>query len=130
MNEPPSTSSVAPSSDELPKAGAATDAAVQSGEDSVSDAEEQRLVPSDNESTESEECDDSGDENFTPYSEADDSDIELQSQESASSEHGGEEDIGIYLMDGDLRSQVTEIINADACENRCVEGKAEELEYL
>ncbi|KAG3068117.1 hypothetical protein PI125_g23487 [Phytophthora idaei] len=94
-DEPPPTAPVAPSSDELPEAGVATDAAVQSGEDSVSDAEEQRIVPSDNESAESEERDDSGDENFTRDSEADDSDAELQSQESASSEHGGEEDIGI-----------------------------------
>ncbi|ETI50758.1 hypothetical protein F443_05774 [Phytophthora nicotianae P1569] len=56
------------------------------------------------------ERDDSGDETFTADSETDGSEIELQSQESASSENGGEADIGIYLMDGDLRSQVTEII--------------------
>ncbi|EGZ29024.1 hypothetical protein PHYSODRAFT_436473, partial [Phytophthora sojae] len=76
--------------------------------------------------SESEVNEDSGDDDFTPDSEASPSDDEEPlTAESASSEAEDEEDIRIFLNDA-----MTEVIHADACENECVKGKARELEIL
>eukprot|EP00644_Phytophthora_capsici_P005658 jgi/Phyca11/98436/e_gw1.2.786.1 len=82
--------------------------------------------------SDSDELDDSGDEDFTPDSQASSDDEEPLTAESGGEDAGAgiDEDISIYLMDQDLRDQVTSVIEADVCENRCVEGKAKELELL
>ncbi|KAE8985300.1 hypothetical protein PF011_g20440 [Phytophthora fragariae] len=41
-----------------------------------------------------------------------------------------EEDISINLLDVDLQQCVTNLIRDDACERRCLQGKAGELEWL
>ncbi|ETP29610.1 hypothetical protein F442_21245 [Phytophthora nicotianae P10297] len=98
------------------------------GEDEGDDSNEgDRLVPS---ASESEECDDSGDESFTPDSEVADSDVESLSTASSSSGHQEEEDKSNFLFEGVLRARITEIINADSCEKHCVQGKARDLERL
>ncbi|ETI55712.1 hypothetical protein F443_01636 [Phytophthora nicotianae P1569] len=85
--------------------------------------------------SDSEKLDDSEDEDFTPDSQASSYDEEPLTAESADSGEEdtaaeGDEDIGIYLMDQDLRGQVTSILQADACGNRCVESKPKQLELL
>ncbi|ETP25521.1 hypothetical protein F441_01599 [Phytophthora nicotianae CJ01A1] len=85
--------------------------------------------------SDSEKLDDSEDEDFTPDSQASSYDEEPLTAESADSGEEdtaaeGDEDIGIYLMDQDLRGQVTSILQADACGNRCVESKTKQLELL
>ncbi|ETP40722.1 hypothetical protein F442_11999 [Phytophthora nicotianae P10297] len=85
--------------------------------------------------SDSEKLDDSEDEDFTPDSQASSDDEEPLTAESAGSGEEdtaaeGDEDISIYLMDQDLRGQVTSILQADACGNRCVESKIKQLELL
>ncbi|ETO85789.1 hypothetical protein F444_00596, partial [Phytophthora nicotianae P1976] len=85
--------------------------------------------------SDSEKLDDSEDEDFTPDSQASSDDEEPLTAESAGSGEEdtaaeGDEDISIYLMDQDLRGQVTSILQADPCGNRCVESKTKQLELL
>ncbi|ETP14231.1 hypothetical protein F441_10821 [Phytophthora nicotianae CJ01A1] len=85
--------------------------------------------------SDSEKLDDSEDEDFTPDSQASSYDEEPLTAESADSGEEdtaaeGDEDISIYLMDQDLRGQVTSILQADPCGNRCVESKTKQLELL
>ncbi|ETL42839.1 hypothetical protein L916_06461 [Phytophthora nicotianae] len=81
----------------------------------------------------SDELDDSGDEAFTPDSQASSEDEEPLTTESGDSDGNAEgavdtEDISIYLKEHDLWGQVTSIIQKDACDNRCVDGKTKQLE--
>ncbi|EGZ26381.1 hypothetical protein PHYSODRAFT_327292 [Phytophthora sojae] len=70
----------------------------------------------------SRELDDSGDDDFSQTSSGDDDDEEATEE--------SEEDLSNFLFDTDLNAQVTEIIQWDPCENRCVHGRAKELESL
>ncbi|ETN21582.1 hypothetical protein PPTG_01727 [Phytophthora nicotianae INRA-310] len=85
--------------------------------------------------SDSEKLDDSEDKDFTPDSQTSSYDEEPLTAESADSGEEdtaaeGDEDISIYLMDQDFRGQVTSILQADACGNRCVESKTKQLELL
>eukprot|EP00644_Phytophthora_capsici_P005104 jgi/Phyca11/96482/e_gw1.1.456.1 len=82
------------------------------------------------EASDSDELDDSGDEDYTPDSQVCSNDDEPLTAESEGSGAEDAEDIGIYLMDHDLQHAVSSIIQTDECDNRCVEGKAKELESL
>ncbi|EGZ29748.1 hypothetical protein PHYSODRAFT_261143 [Phytophthora sojae] len=54
----------------------------------------------------------------------------MMKRERAPSTEKSEEDLSTFLFDTDLNAQVTEIIQSDPCKNRCVRGKAKELESL
>ncbi|KAE8875986.1 hypothetical protein PF005_g26686 [Phytophthora fragariae] len=81
-------------------------------------------------SSSSEERGDSGDEDFSLESSADDSDEEAFTEASAPSTDESEEDLSNFLLDVDLNTQVTELIQSDPCESGCARGKAKELESL
>lgn len=77
------------------------------------------------EASDSDELDDSGDEDYTPESQVCSNDDEPLTAESEGSGAEDAED-----MDHDLQQEVSSIIQGDKCDNRCVEGKAKELESL
>ncbi|KAE8900692.1 hypothetical protein PF007_g14944 [Phytophthora fragariae] len=81
-------------------------------------------------SSSSEQRDDSGDEDFSLESSAGDSDEEAFTEASAPSTDESEEDLSNFLLDVDLNTQVTELIQSDPCESGCARGKAKELESL
>ncbi|EGZ29438.1 hypothetical protein PHYSODRAFT_375757, partial [Phytophthora sojae] len=81
---------------------------------------------------ESDDPDNSADEDWSEKemsAEEDDEDERLtgESVESASED---EEDISINLIEVDLRQKVAALIQADACERRCLEGTAREIKWL
>ncbi|KAE8975813.1 hypothetical protein PR001_g19199 [Phytophthora rubi] len=73
---------------------------------------------------------DDSDEDFSLESSADDSDEEAFTEASAPSTDESEEDLSNFLLDVDLNTQVTELIQSDPCESGCARGKAKELESL
>ncbi|KAE9291052.1 hypothetical protein PF001_g19334 [Phytophthora fragariae] len=98
-----------------------------SGADSVlndaSSGEEESDEP------DSEEPDNSDDEDWSDDDgSAGEEDVTGESAESEADVE--EEDIGINLLDVDLQQCVTNLIRDDACERRCLQGKAGELEWL
>ncbi|KAE8954109.1 hypothetical protein PR002_g32178 [Phytophthora rubi] len=85
---------------------------------------------SERESSSSEKRDDSGDEDFSLESLAGDSDEEAFKEASAPSTDESEEDLSNFLLDVDLNTQVTELIQSDPCESGYASGKAKKLESL
>ncbi|KAE9333530.1 hypothetical protein PR003_g13973, partial [Phytophthora rubi] len=77
----------------------------------------------------SEEPDDSDDEDWSDDDgSAGEEDVTGESAESVADVE--EDDISINLLDVDLQQCVTNLIRDDACERRCLQGKAGELEWL
>ncbi|KAE9133627.1 hypothetical protein PF007_g3277 [Phytophthora fragariae] len=78
-------------------------------------------------SSSSEEPDDSNDEDWsTAESAEEDEEVTVDS----GGDDSGEEDISINLIEVDVNLKVTDLIRADNCKRRCLEGKARELESL
>ncbi|EGZ22294.1 hypothetical protein PHYSODRAFT_330122 [Phytophthora sojae] len=81
------------------------------------------------EEPDSEEPDDSDDEDWSDDDgSAGEEDVTGESAESEADEE--EEDISINLLDVDVQQCVTNLIQDDVCERRCLQGKAGELEWL
>jgi len=87
------------------------------------------------EGNESDEPDNSSDDDYSLDSDAsnpseDEGQLTAESAESAGSDVDDTEDISVFLMDVNLQQQVSSLIAADECEDRCLEGKAREHEWL
>ncbi|ETI54794.1 hypothetical protein F443_02466, partial [Phytophthora nicotianae P1569] len=79
----------------------------------------------------SDEPDDSNDEDWSDADEASEEDEVLTGENEAEEEAVEEaEDTSINLIEVDVHQLVTDFIRDDACERRCLEGKAGELEHL
>ncbi|EEY66469.1 uncharacterized protein PITG_23341 [Phytophthora infestans T30-4] len=86
---------------------------------------------SEDEQESDEEADDSDDEDWSDDNEDEEEDEEASTGESGVSDAAEEEeDISINLIEVSLQQTVAGLIQADKCDRRCLQGKAQELEWL
>ncbi|ETP27131.1 hypothetical protein F441_00332 [Phytophthora nicotianae CJ01A1] len=118
----------------LSQASAALDeGSIQLAQDTVAiePAPTQASTVADASEQDSDEPDDSNDEDWSDADEASEEDEVLTGESEVEEEAVEEaEDISINLIEVDVRQLVTDFIRDDACERRCLEGKAGELEHL